>query len=319
MVNLKITIQSPLLKRLAQSPHLEVRLAASYSLYQLGDETGLKIIIEEARRGNVFALNLCADIEEEATLIPLKYFVKSEDINLRFNAVYGLLKRRDSTCVNYLDEFVFKNPSDVVFILHRSLGHALKAWKAIPSASQRAKDPEAAHAKSLSFREQLLKMSVDLPEADFLKIARRVFQKREDELVPLLVELLRNQNSPPTLQLLKDEQQKAGAPFIRYYCTLALYRAKEEGPYEETLLKWMEQEKGCALIRFRKMIAKSFDRESTYSPLTPEEKSHLLVECYEALASKQNDAGILTLLKAIKEGHPKNKYALAGLLLRTIE
>jgi hypothetical protein len=50
--------------------------------------------------------------------------------------------------------------------------------------------------------------------------------------------------------------------------------------------------------------------------LTPEDASRLLVESFESLVQTQDDLGIDLLLEAIKDGNRKNRYALAGLLIR---
>ena len=53
--------------------------------------------------------------------------------------------------------------------------------------------------------------------------------------------------------------------------------------------------------------------------LTPEETSSLLIEAFVTLADQHDPKGIDILLGAIKDGHEKNKYALAGLLLKSIQ
>ena len=50
--------------------------------------------------------------------------------------------------------------------------------------------------------------------------------------------------------------------------------------------------------------------------LTPQETSRLLVETYESLVQQQDQEGIALILDAIKSGNRKNRYALAGLLIR---
>ncbi len=57
----------------------------------------------------------------------------------------------------------------------------------------------------------------------------------------------------------------------------------------------------------------------SWLPTHPEETSHFLITVFETLAKSQNQVGIETLIHAIAHGHPKNRYALAGLLMRTTE
>ena len=92
----------------------------------------------------------------------------------------------------------------------------------------------------------------------------------------------------------------------------------EEGPYEEELIAWVKARGGEQLIRFREEA----DEPTAFSGphvLTPEEASSFLIEALETLASKQNQAGIEILVHTMAYGNPKNRYALAGLLLRTTE
>ena len=51
--------------------------------------------------------------------------------------------------------------------------------------------------------------------------------------------------------------------------------------------------------------------------LTPEETSRLYIDTMETFAKGQDDQGLFVILNAIKSGNSKNKYALAGLLIRT--
>ena len=70
---------------------------------------------------------------------------------------------------------------------------------------------------------------------------------------PLLIKLLCNMQTPATIALLKEQQQKTGAPFIRNYCNLALFIINEEGPYEENLRKWVAEQHDTEIIDFGKM------------------------------------------------------------------
>jgi hypothetical protein len=154
-------------------------------------------------------------------------------------------------------------------------------------------------------------------EQTFLRLARTICEKNQHVLVPLLMELLQNKKSPAVVQFLQEGSQKMGAPLIRNYCTLALYRLQEPGPYEEQLISWMKTQGGAEIIRFHPEKEPS-RLESSYS-LTPEETSRFLLETCEALASAQNRASIEALVYTIAHGHPKNRYALAGMLMRMTE
>jgi hypothetical protein len=198
-----------------------------------------------------------------------------------------------------------------------SPGGGLKAWRSIPSGNQHEKTYPGIVGETLSLREEVLTHCLEFEEEDFLNLARKVFSRRQNPLIPVVIELLQNKKSPHVLNFLKEGYQRAGAPLIRNYCTLALYRLHEEGPYEEQLISWVKAQGGVELIRFKE----EDETPSLTVPhaLNPEETSRFLIEACEALASAQNQAGIEALIHTIAYGNPKNRYALAGLLMRTTE
>ena len=53
--------------------------------------------------------------------------------------------------------------------------------------------------------------------------------------------------------------------------------------------------------------------------IAPEEGTRLLLEAYQALADRHEENGIDNILQGIKEGHRQNRYALAGLLIHTLQ
>ncbi len=73
------------------------------------------------------------------------------------------------------------------------------------------------------------------------------------------------------------------------------------------------------MIRFRPIIPMDQRFSETPHELMPEDSSRLLIETYQTLSEKQQESSIEMLLDAIKEGNPKNRYVLAGLLLKTLQ
>ncbi len=160
---------------------------------------------------------------------------------------------------------------------------------------------------------------MDLDEDVFLDIASLVLSSHQNDLVPSLVRLLENMQTPLAIELLKSYRERIGSPLVRAYCNLALYRLREKGPYEETLIGWIKNEKKTELIKFRPFVPWSIHQQTSQFQLTPEEKSRLLIESFQALAERRENKGIDELLEIIKTGNPKNRYPLAGLLIRATE
>jgi HEAT repeat protein len=306
-----------ILKELTQSKQESVKLTATIALYELGKREFFSYIEEEAKKGSLFAIAALGQLKAGAeTLFQL---LSHSERDVRLNATLSLLNLRDPRVLGYLGEVLVENGKDIGFWRTTSAGGGLNAWKTVPSASQQSKGYPGLKGETMSLREGVLAQCIEFEEGDFLKIARLVIDKRQHPLIPLLVELLQNKKTEAAIQVLKEGYQKAGAPLIRNYCTLALYRLKEEGPYEEQLISWVKAKGGEDLIRFREED-EDFNSSLNSSPqLTPEETSRFLVEVCETLASTQNRAGIEALIHTIAYGNPKNRYALAGLLMRTTE
>jgi HEAT repeat protein len=315
---LKDSKSIPQLKRLSQSVSIPVKLAALRSLYLLGDTQALLPIFDLAHQHDIFAIALLGELPGgEEVLVPL---LKHDNIHIRFNAAFSLLQRRDERSMPAIEEFLLRNAKDLGFHPHSSIGHSLTSWKVVPSMQHHVKNlPFDLAAMSLQTREQMLSACLELSEESFLQIAEKIFQYHELDLIPLLVQLLENHHTEASIHLLKRHAEHAGAPLIRTYCNLALYRLKEKGPYEERLRHWITRVQLQEMVRFRPSLPWHLRKNASPYELTPEESTRLLLEGYQALADRHDEKGIEILLQGIKEGHPKNRYALAGLLIHTLQ
>jgi HEAT repeat protein len=168
-------------------------------------------------------------------------------------------------------------------------------------------------------RESCLRAAANLPDGAFLSLADAVLAEQQNDLVPAAVNMLENLGSDDAIALLKKYQQKVGAPLVRNSCNLALFRLGVEGPYAEALQAWVEEQADIDLIRFRAMVPRELNEQGSSHLLTPEESSRLFLTSVESLAARQDDRGVNVLLTLIRDGNPKNRYALAGLLIRTIQ
>lgn len=309
----------PILKNLSESSHLNVKLAACLSLSTLGDMSFREPIIESALQKNPLAIPMLIEMPNTEPL--LTSLLKDYNFHIRANSALVLLKKRSPNCVPTLIQMLIKDEKDLGFQPVYSLGHALMAWKVIPSATQYAKKHQVdIPSMTLALREQILLDALELPEDEFLTIAREIFEKKENELIPLLAHLLENLNTPAALSLLEEQSRRAGAPFIRAYCHLSLFRLKKEGHHADFLYEWIEKGQDHELFQFREMLSWTERNESqTNYLLTPKETSRLLIEGYETLVESHEMRGIDLLIQAIGQGHKKNRYVLAGLLLKAIQ
>ncbi|MCB1111069.1 MAG: HEAT repeat domain-containing protein [Chlamydiales bacterium] len=301
------------LRILTRSKSDNVRLAALYALHQIGADDVAEEIVDIARDGNPFAIRVLGKVPgTEGTLYEL---CQSKNLTVRINAGLALLEHHDPRCLNAIAEVLIHDSRDLAFIPVSTVGKSMTSIKVVPSASQNLKDAAVAYEMSLRLREQTLTDTFQLPLAAYLELARLLFEVGQPELIPTLVHNLETESNSASTALLKQYSVKAGAPLIRNYCNLALYRMKEDGPYKQQLSKWVAAHHHHELIRFRPMLPnQGIDDRHPYH-LTPQETSRLLVESFESIAKAQDSHGIDILIEAIRNGNPKNRYALAGLLM----
>lgn len=303
----------PRLQSLAQSTSAHVKLAALQALYHLGRKEVRTDVEKLAQNDDLFAIGMLGEMPGSEPV--LRELIRSSSLTIRTNAALALLERQDPRCLTPLCEVLLKDSRDLTFVKATSPGKGLSAWKVVPSARQNFEDNPVAFELALHMREAALRKALELPEKDFLQLASLIFNVQQNDLVPLLVELLGNLETPDSEALLKKYQQKAGAPLIRNYCNLALYKMKAAGPYADNLRQWITKQQDEDLIRFRTFVPWEMrDKDGSYE-LEPQETSRLLVDSFEAFAVTQDDKGVDILLEAIRNGNPNNKYALAGLLI----
>ncbi len=297
---------------------LNTQIAAWQALYRLGDKQARLALEKYAKEGNLFAIGALGEMTgSEDTLFAL---TQQAHLHVRFNASLALLERQDPRCLTPLLALLIADSRDLSFTKIHSLSGGLTAWKVIPSASHNLKDNPLAFELALNLREATLKKMLNFPQKVFLDIAEKLFQTHQNDLVPILVKQLENLGSTEAIQLLKRYAEKAGAPLIRNYCNLALFNLKEEGPYRANLCQWIANQQEEDFIRLRPSVPWSIacegrDLEVHYA-LSPDETSKLLIETFEAFARTQEDQGITLLLTSLLNGNSKNRYALAGLLIR---
>ncbi len=314
---LKDSHSMPRLRKLVVSPTDAIRLSAGLALFHLGDRSYVPTITRLAKQSNLFAIAALGAISETEEV--LAELVQSSDLQVRINAAIALLQRRDPRCLEVLSEILITDARDLAFHPFNSLGRTLSAIKAVPSAELRAKDPTLDLSYSLAMREHLLREAIHLPEEIFLKLAKRLFMRGQNDLVPTAIGLLENLQTEKAIALLKEGAEKIACPLIRDYCRLSLFRMKQEGPYEEYVTHWVMHQKGSQLIQLRQLLPWKYRLEQSDYTLTPEETSRLLIESFLSIASRRDEKSIAFLLEAIQNGNAINRYALMGLLMKATE
>lgn len=305
------------LDQLTDSPHPNVKLAALVALYRLGKKDAFLQIIDLAKEENLFAIAALSDYLPGKETLSL--LIRSANPHVKINAVLSLLEMQDKRCLPFLPDILLKDSRDYAFVKIYTPGRTAFAWKVIPSAQQKEDEIPALHESTLNLKETVLVKAVELDEQGFLHISSLLLSSRQNELVPALMVLLENKQTEGTIDLLKRYQQKAGAPLVRQHCSLVLYKLKQEGPYEKLITDWIATNGHECLFRFKKTGDLSSRESASSYKLTPDETSKLLIESIEVLARMQSELSINILLELIKNGNPKNRYSLAGLLMRVTQ
>jgi len=305
------------LQKLSSHSSPLVQLAALKSLYLLGDLEAPKKIAEEAKKENLFAIGLLGTIPgQEETLVSL---LQNPNKQVQFNTAFALLEQKDVRSLFALFPFLIRDSKDLGFQPIRSVGGSMQAWKVISSVEQHVKDSYFdVRALTLAVKEHLLQKAALLPHSLFLELVGALFQAKQNELVPVLVSLLESLGTPEAISFLQKESLKAGAPLIRAYCNLALFRMKQEGHYQESVISFLQQNASQELIKFRSAVPWNMRLVDSYH-LTPEESASLMISAYESILRKQENLGIDLLLEAIRSGHPDNRPVLAGILIHALQ
>ncbi len=305
------------LETLTRSKHKHVRLAADIALHELGQSERRRDIEALAKDEYLLAVYALGEIEGSEDV--LASLLNSRNIHVRINAALALLRRHDRRCIPFLADILIEDSRDLAFSKVTSHGHSLLAWKVVPGASAHLDGDPIAWELSTGLREAALEQALQLPESDFLDLAEMVLKSHQADMVPMATLLLENLASDEAIAMLKRYRHKIGAPLVRNYCNLALYRLGEPGTYSEQLYQWVYEQNRVELIRFRPMLPWELRNASDPHVLTPHDTSKLYLASVEALATRQDDQGASVILGLIRDGNPINRYALAGLLVRVAQ
>ncbi|MBS0585024.1 MAG: HEAT repeat domain-containing protein [Verrucomicrobia bacterium] len=308
------------LRAAKNSPFIETRLATLFSLYQMGDLEAKDAILALAEKGNCYAITLCKEIPEAEPV--LAKLLTHEDPTCVLNAALALLSLRCEDALPHLISILFTDRDYEGFIPATSPGRSLLYWKPVSLASLPI--PEATkeiQGLTLKLQEEVLRNALDLSEDAFLLLVNRLLQQKRQPHISLITNLLQNRGTPKALKVLEHHAKRNRSSLTRTYCQLALYRIKNTPERKASLVNWLESHKEIRMLSFKPMVQRGArpDQNIANYELSPEETSGLLIEIFDAFAINHDEDTIALLLRAIKDGHEKNRVALSGLLLKSIQ
>jgi len=302
------------LEALCHAMDEQVVLAASYSLYRQGIKEYLDLIEQLAEDGNPFALYLLASLHTENNP-QIEALIQSDDYLISLNAAFATLgKSVENKFYNFQDLFLQTN-KDLLLETKLSPGRTLRCMTVTPS--KYAQDKYASELIQEAGRQEKEELLIQICEKEpdfFLNLSYLIFKHNQNELVPAVAGLLENLRSDDAITLLKAGREKLGAPLIRAYCNLSLFRITQEAPYRNQIVEWVKKSDINALIQVRPPLPWNSLSYNTPHTLTLEEQSRLLADSLEVLAQTQDESAIDQLLYVLKAGNPQNRSIIAALL-----
>lgn len=299
------------------SQHWEVRLAALYALYRLGQHHYREEIVTMAEEGNLHAIVLLANILGcEDTLEKL---IKSNDLNISLNATYAAL-HQSLPCIIYgLNSIFNQDLSNLEFTPVFSAGSSMLAWKAVPRKTVISKNKIITPDMSHIFREKILEMCGYLPPPDFIRVIQEIFNEENKDLIPMAVSLLQQYPDVSAENFLIEKRKDKGNSLLNTYATVALYRRTGLAIYQSEIIDWLKVEHKKENIDFKpiapwKIEGGILEQEK----LIPSDSCRLLIEAFEVATHNQNPEGIEVALDYLKTNTSNLRFAVCGILIRTL-
>lgn len=306
------------LERLLKSNSPDVRLSAAMSLIKLGFFEVKSHVIDLAKQGHPFALAALGELGGGNDI--LVEHLKNPHHMTRYRAAHALLKQRDPRCLSTIIEILVTPTYDLNLVPFFSPARTLSSFESYFGPIKEAELKNSIASFTNYIKQTMLIEALDLGEAHFLNIATTLITLKKSEMIPVLVRLLENLQSKEALDLLKKSTQMPGAPFIRSYANLAMYRLGNFKEFDKSTIEFVKESVSNEMISFQPMDLNPRNRmDNNPFQLTPSERSQLLLETFEALLIRHEGEGIDLVLECILKGHPNNRYALAGLLLKMIQ
>lgn len=303
------------LQVLSRSSHPHVKLSALLALHKLGYKESAIEIKNLAAGGFPFAAASLESLEGSQDF--LASLQNHSSPLVRLNATLSLLAQKDPRAARGLAHILIPGPHQPAFVPLFSPGKTQKIWKTVPSHDLDADKATLVNELSLQFREEVLEMSLELPLADFLELSDKLFQARQNDLMPLLTELMINLDHEQAIERWKKWKNQVGAPLIRTYALIGLVRAGQK-EYVSELRRWILEQPDQSLS-FRSFIPlENRIEKGDAFVLAPSENARLMMEAIEALLAYDGEEALDVLIDLMQRSTPETNVLLAGILLRTL-
>jgi hypothetical protein len=207
------------LKNLSIHQNPLVAIQASLSLVLLGETSYQSTIESYARQGNLFALCALSSCPSPSDSIQ----PKEKNSTFSMNQGLLLLSQKDKASLPYILS-ILSLSNETILSQAPSPGRSLSYLQTNNVSIFPQNIRPSLQEESLRIQEQILTSTIELDETAFLEIASHIFQEGYFELYPCLLELLANKQSDTSIDLLRQESIRLGAPYNRAYATLCLIK-----------------------------------------------------------------------------------------------
>jgi hypothetical protein len=303
------------LKKLAQHPNACVQIEAALSLIFLGETYYQDLIVRLANTGDLFAIEALSECSNTDFFSLVRRNTKSFELN----RAVAMLQQKDASCLEDVKAILARDDHTVLFS-SPSIGSTRAHWDLAPIESFDAQTQPMLHEQSLLSKEQILVSSLELHERAFFDLASFIFEHQIISLYPCLTDLLYNQESDISIELLKAESYRVGAPYNRAFAKLALYRLgieKNEEPLEQILE--FTRKKEDRPWRFPVPWASSARQEDRGKEQQTNVNARLYIDTMQALAQSSSERAIAILVAELdKAPTPYIPFVCAALLHATM-
>lgn len=302
----------PWLLKQTESEDSNIALVAANSLNLMKDPKGKARIKEMALEGNLFAISLLA--KEESAQDILLELLQSSDRNVVINSAIALLEQGDPRCMPYLKELYRYLSRGVGMIPQKTPGKTLMAWVLRP-----VNDPKKMNA-CLGLYSKIIALSAHvLLEEEYLPFAQFVLESEESSFVPVVMASLIDIGSNESLNIVRSCTQSLGAPHLRCWATLSLFKVEKSAVQEDVLVSWMQEfcQKEAPLVDMSEKDALDFGND--HFSIQPLDAFKLFLEMMDTYVAAYPEKGVELLVTSMQEAKEQYYPALAGLLLRAMQ
>lgn len=306
-----------LLKKETSSTNKHLALASYVALFNLGFIEYKEKILSFAKQNNPFALLLLHEIGDESqTLIKA---LKNPDETIQINALWGLLRYKDPRALPALEKVLQMNPLNQIINVEHSPANTLHHLSIDSPTIDNDDVFEQEIAVTLHMKKMFLSFLRQYPEKDALPFCKKILASNKHPFQRELIHIIESFDSENSLALLRSLSHSIGAPLKRGYALTALYRKSTKPADQDRFYKWLKVQSSDTIIQFSKTANPLSSLYVKPYELSPEEHTGLTTEALLTASASHEEKYLKLIIELFNTCHKKNRYALAGILMKAVQ